>query len=129
MKVLLAISFLGVALLNAAAKDPKYPAIEVSLHYKPSVRFSFSAADASPASPVVISVPGRALTKADRAYRVELQKLWLSRHVPKTLKFRIRTLDQCEYRRDGEFSAADHYVFEDASGHQFHYYFYVGNWP
>jgi hypothetical protein len=129
MKALLSITLLGVALLNASAKDPKFPAFEVSLPDTNGVRFSFSAADASSASPVIISVRGRALKKEDRAYRVDLQKHWLSIHVPKNLKFKMRTLDRCEYKRDVEFAGADHYVFEDGAGHQFHYYFYVGNWP
>jgi hypothetical protein len=98
MKAFLFIFLLGIV-LHASAKDPKFPAIEVSLHGSPAVRFSFSAADASSSSPVIISVPGRALT------------------------------DECEYKRDGEFNGADHYVFEDAAGRQFHYYFYAGNWP
>ena len=129
MKTLLFIMLLGGTLLIASAKEPKFPAFEVSSHDAPAVRFAFSAADASSSSPVVISVPGRALKKEDRAHRVDLQKHWLSVNVPKTFTFKIRTLDQCEYKRDGEFAAADHYVFEDATGHQFDYYFYVGNWP
>lgn len=65
-------AFLFVFLLGIA-KDPKFPAIEVSLHGSPAVRFSFSAADASSSSPVIISVPGRALTNGDCAHRVDLQ--------------------------------------------------------
>ncbi len=78
---------------------------------------------------MIISVPGRALGKKDREYRVDLQKHWLSVNVPKGLTFRRRTLDKCEYKRDGQPPIADHYAFEDAAGHPFDYYFYVGNWP
>ena len=129
MKTLLFAILFGTVMLSASANEPKFEKLEVSLHEDPSVRFIFSAADASSSSPVIISVPGRALTKKDRVHRVDLQKHWLSIHVPKNLTFRIRTLVECEYTREGEFSGADHYVFEDDSGHEFHYYFYVGNWP
>jgi hypothetical protein len=115
--------------LDVPAKEPKFRAFEVSLHDAPDVRFSFSAADASSTSPVIISVPGRTLKREDRTHRVSLQKHWLSLNIPKDLSFRTRTLVPCRYRRDGEFSAADRYVFEDAAGQQFEYFFYVGNWP
>jgi hypothetical protein len=119
-----------LAVSAAFAGAPRFPEFEVTSREDPKVTFLFSAADATTASPVVISVPARKLTDGEGKHRVSLQKYWLSINVPKDLKFLIRTLDNCEFKRKDEQPICDHYVFEDpATKQRFDYYIYVGNWP
>ncbi len=109
---------------------PKYAGFDVTDHDDPKVSFSFSAADASSTSPIVISIPGRKLTNDDRQHRVDLQKHWLSLHVPKGARLISRSLNECGLMTKGEYPYCDLYVFEDpVTGKQFEYYIYVGNWP
>jgi hypothetical protein len=114
----------------AVAAEPKYAGFDVTDHDDPKVSFSFSAGDATSASPIVISAPGRKLTDDDRRYRVDLQKHWLSLHVPRNAQLVSRALVECELKRENEFAACDRYVFEEPdSKQQLEYYIYVGNWP
>lgn len=95
-----------------------------------SPSFVFSEGYATSESPIVITIPGRKLTDADREHRVGLQKYWLSRNVPKEFELQRRSLVQCDLKRPDEFAACDRYVFVDPeSKQQFNYYIYVGNWP
>ena len=93
-------------------------------------KYTFSRAPATSKEPVVIKAEGRPLTAADRKHRVDLQKTWISKNVPKAYVFRLRALQECEFKREDEFNACDVYHFEDPkSGRQISYYIYVGNWP
>ena len=119
-----------LAVESVLAQSPKFSGFDVTSQEEPSVTFHFSSADATSASPVIISAPGRKLTNADRAHRTYLQRHWLSLNVPKNLKLVSRTLDECDLKRDKEIPACDHYVFEDpTTGQMSDYYIYVGNWP
>jgi hypothetical protein len=112
------------------AEGRKFQGFGVTSHEVAGLRFSFSEADASSSSPVVISVTGRELTDKDRVHRTSLQEYWLSINVPKHLRLRSHTLDECDYRRAGERPSCDHYTYQDpATGKEFDYYIYVGNWP
>lgn len=127
------IAFILFAFFSASsviAAIPKYSGFSVSLRDDPKTSFNFSSGDATSSSPIVISVSGRKLTDADRAHRVELQKLWLSQHVPSSAHLILRTLSDCGLNRKGELPACDRYVFEDpATKQELIYYIYVGNWP
>jgi hypothetical protein len=121
---------LSGAVVAAETAGQLYPSFEVRGQDGSSPTFVFSEAHATSESPIVITVPGRKLTDADRQHRVDLQKYWLSKNVPKDFEYRTRSLDECGLERPGEFAACDHYVFGDPkSGQEFHYYIYVGNWP
>ncbi|HEY0684006.1 MAG TPA: hypothetical protein VGD45_16870 [Steroidobacter sp.] len=121
---------LAGAVVAGEAVSKRYESFEVRSQDGTSPTFIFSAADATSESPIVISVPGRKLTEADRQHRVGLQKYWLSKNVPKDFEYRVRSLVECGLQRPGEFAACDHYVFVDPKSEQeFHYYIYVGNWP
>ncbi len=116
--------------LSAVAAEPMYAGFEVNNQTDPKVSFSFSAGDATSKSPIVISSPGRKLTNDDRQHRVNLQKHWLSLHVPKGARLISRSLNECSLKRKGEYSFCDLYVFEyPATKKQLEYYIYVGNWP
>jgi hypothetical protein len=124
---------IGLAALmvgTAASAEPKYAGFDVTDHEDPKMSFVFSSGDATSASPIVISAPGRRLTDADRVHRVDLQKHWLSLHVPKGARLLSRALVECGLTRKEEFAACDRYVFEDpASKLPLEFYIYVGNWP
>lgn len=127
---LVSIALAALIAANAVAAEPKYPGLEVTDHDNPEVSFSFSAGDATSTSPIVISVPGRKLTNDDRRHRVNLQKHWLSLHVPKDARLVSRALVECGLKRKDEYAACDRYVFEDPGlKKQLEYYIYVGNWP
>ena len=116
--------------LAVSAHSPKFAGFDAKTDDGESPTFHLSDADATSSSPVVLSIPGRRLTNADRIYRVNLQKIWLSKYVPKALTFRSRSLVECAYKRRGEYPFCDLYEFEDEStGKQVDYYIYVGNWP
>jgi hypothetical protein len=124
--------FVAVTIASADlhAQGHKFQAFGVTSHDAAALKFRFSEADASSSSPVVISVTGRDLTSADRAQLTSLQQYWLSINVPKNLTFRSRASDACDFKRAGESTSCDHYIYRDsATGKDFHYYFYVGNWP
>ena len=115
---------------SAGVAEPKYTGFDVTNHDDPKVSFTFSPGDATSTSPIVITIPGRKLTNADRIYRVDLQKHWLSLHVPKGARLVSRTLNECGLKRVGEYPFCDLYVFEDpVSKRRLEYYIYVGNWP
>ena len=121
---------LSGAVVAGEALSKLYPSFEVRSQDGGSRTFVFSEAYATSQSPIVITILGRKLTHADRQHRVDLQKHWLSRNVPKGLEYRSRSLDQCDLKRPGEFAACDHYVFVDPESEQeLHYYIYAGNWP
>jgi hypothetical protein len=115
---------------GVGAAEPKYAGFDVTDHDNPKVSFTFSSGDATSTSPIVITIPGRKLMNADRVHRVDLQKHWLSIHVPKGARFVGRTLSECGLKREGEFPACDRYVFEDsATKKEMVFYIYAGNWP
>ena len=115
---------------GSEADSNVYPSFEIRSHDGKSPTFVFSEGYATSKSPIVITTPGRKLTNAERQHRVDLQKHWLSRNVPKHLELQSRTLDECGLKRPDEIAACDHYVFVDAKSKQtIHYYIYVGNWP
>jgi len=125
-----AIGLAAIVAWNAGVAEPKYTGFDVTNHDDPKVSFSFSSGDATSTSPIVITTPGRKLTNADRVYRVDLQKHWLSLHVPKSARLISRTLNECGLKRVGEYPVCDVYVFEDpVTKKQLEYYIYVGNWP
>jgi len=77
-----------------------------------------------------VSIPGRTLTNADRVYRTNLQKYWLSQHVPPGFKFRTRVMAKCGLEVKSEYPICDRYTFLDPqSGKETDYYIYIGNWP
>lgn len=125
------LSFIALfAATTALAGTARYAGFDVTSREDPAVTFHFSDADATSASPVVITIPGRKLTNDDRTYRVSLQKHWLSLNVPKGFRFVARVLGKCELKREGEFPFCDIYSFEDPdTKKQTDYYIYVGNWP
>ena len=129
-KLYLAICLL-IPMLALATGKPKFSGFEVTSHEDPQLKFQFSAADASEKSPIVITAPGRELTKQDGGDRVDLQKYWLSVNVPKTYKLQDRSLVTCPKIRDRDyFGACDEYVFLDPkAGKTISYFIYVGNWP
>jgi hypothetical protein len=132
IRTICAALLIAVTTLSAPlhAQGRKFQAFGVTSHKVAGLKFNFSEADASSSSPVVISVTGRELTNEDQAQRASLEEYWLSINVPKNLAFRGRTLDQCDYKRTGEKPSCDHYTYQDsATGKEFHYYIYVGNWP
>ena len=123
---------LTVFLVDTAAQVERilFPSMESRSQEAGTPTFAFSAAYATSSSPVVISVAGRKLTNADRVHRTNLQKYWLSKHVPAQLVFQSRFLAECELKRPGEYSACDIYSFVDPKTKQQHdYYIYVGIWP
>jgi hypothetical protein len=92
--------------------------------------FAFSAARATTADPVFITVVGRKMRKGDRENRVDLQKHWLSVNVPDAYEVQERSLVTCEPPGKWEFPYCDLYVFVDpATGVQHEYFIFVGNWP
>ena len=124
--IALALGLAGFA--DAAA--PKFEAFEVTSREEPKITFQFSASDATADSPVVITVPGRALTKEDRKHRVSLQKHWISLHVPEGYQFVSRVRVDCGPRKDGPIPFCDRYEFQDPATKKRHeFYIYVGNWP
>ena len=130
-RLALLVSFIALfATTAASAGTARYTGFDVTSHEDQKVTFHFSDADATSASPVVITIPGRKLTNGDRTYRVSLQKHWLSLNVPKGSRFVFRKLGRCELKREGEFPYCDIYEFEgpDTKKHT-EYYIYVGNWP
>jgi len=121
---------LSGAVLAAETAGKLYPSFEARSQDSSNPTFVFSEGYATSDAPIVITTPGRNLTDSDRQHRVHLEKYWLSVNVPKELEYRFRSLDECGLKRAGEFAACDHYVFVDPkSDREFHYYFYVGNWP
>lgn len=112
------------------ALPPKFAGFDVKRHDGGSPMFHFSDSDASRTSPVVISIPGRRLANEDDRYRMELEKVWMSTYVPKSLAFKSAGSALCNYSRQGEQPFCELYEFEDAHGGGGHeYYFYVGNCP
>jgi hypothetical protein len=73
-----------VTFLIACGARPRFAAYDVTNHDDPSLQFHFSAGDASPSSPIVISAPGRTLTSSDDRHRLDLEKDWLSAHLPES---------------------------------------------
>ena len=111
--------------------SPRYAKWTVEAGKDPKIQFAFSASNATAEDPVVISIPGRELTNAERVHRVDLQKQWLAKHVP--AKFEIVSRQQVQIpfkRKEDKFAAADVYVFKDpATNEEKSYYIYLGNWP
>jgi hypothetical protein len=121
---------LSAAAVAGEAGTKLHASFEVRSPDGKSPTFVFSEGYATSESPILITIPGRKLTNADRQYRVDLQKRWLSVNVPKGLEYRFRSLEKCGLKRPDEFAACDHYVFADPKAQrEFHYYIYVGNWP
>ena len=109
---------------------PKYDAFEVTDHENPALTFRFSAADATSASPVIISVPGRELTPGDGSHRLSLQKYWVATHAPKGASFVAFGSAMCNVKRQGEFPGCDVMIVKaPGRDEQLEYYFYDGNWP
>jgi hypothetical protein len=79
------------ALLSVASYAQDRPASFEGFEFKPpepgAPTFVFSTGAATSKSPIRMSIPGRGLTNADRVYRTNLQKHWLSQHVPPRFKF------------------------------------------
>ncbi|BCT91051.1 hypothetical protein LYSHEL_00750 [Lysobacter helvus] len=121
------------ASVGAQDKSPRpaFEAFQVTEHGVPDPpTFAFSSARATSDDPVVITIPGRKLTNADREFRVSLQKHWLSVNVPEAWDFQMRALVECGRKRKGEFPVCDEYDFIDPKSGQRHAIFlYVGNWP
>lgn len=132
-KFLLGLLILSTLSFSTTAQSGRVPfkSFEViDYETKDSPTFFFSEAYATSASPVVITVPGRKLTNADRTFRTSLQKHWLSVNVPDVLEIQSRSLSKCDLKRKGEYSMCDLYVFLDPTTKKQHeYYIYVGNWP
>lgn len=121
-----------VSLANAAEGDRTsvFEPFEVSNHDIPKLKYKFSRSRATLDDPVVITAVGRRLTDADRARRVDLQKVWLNENVPAELKFSSRSLvTHCGQSLRMKFSACDEYVFIDADGRALSYHIFIGNWP
>ena len=115
---------------SSLGAEPKFKGFDVTSHDEPKVTFNFSASDATRDSPVVITIPGRKLTNADRKHRVSLQKHWLSLHVPESYDLVSRVLVECGLKNKGEYPFCDLYEFEDPSTKKrYEYWIYVGNWP
>jgi hypothetical protein len=113
-----------------ACGQPPFAAYDVSNHDDPSIKFHFSAANATPASPVVISAPGRKLTSRDDRLRLDLEKAWLAANRPRSLRFVAIGSALCNFKMAGEHPFCEVYEFEDPTTHEsVEYYFYVGNWP
>jgi hypothetical protein len=124
------LSVLAIATIGGCTTARRFPGFEAHQHDGSGPTFQFADADATSRSPVVISTPGRALTNDDRVYRVDLQKVWLSKYVPEGATFRFRELVKCDFHRKGEFPMCDRYQFEDrTSGRSLVYFIYVGSWP
>ena len=127
--ILSAILLAGIVGL-ALAGEPRYAGFEVTNRENAEVTFMFSAGDATSASPIIISIPGRKLTNADRVYRVDLQKHWVSLHAPEQAVFVSRSLKECGLERPEEFPYCDVYVFKGpGADKRLEFYIYVGNWP
>ena len=131
MRGLLPALAISIAIAGCAlGAEPKYAGFDVTSHDDPKVTFNFSASDASRDSPVVITIPGRKLTSADRTHRVSLQKHWLSLHVPDSYELVSRVLIECGLKNKGEYPFCDLYEFDDPVTKKRHeYWIYVGNWP
>jgi hypothetical protein len=119
-----------VTFLIACGARPRFAAYDVTNHDDPSLQFHFSAGDASPSSPIVISAPGRTLTSSDDRHRLDLEKAWLSAHLPESLGFVSIGSAICDFKLGDAPPFCEVYDFEDSKKHErVSYYFYVGNWP
>ena len=121
----------GLASAQEVGRKPVFDSFIVNPHGHPSQRYQFSRSAASADDPILIRAVGRPLKAADRLQRVELQKVWLGRNVPKSYTFVVRSLvGKCGMKLPGRFHACDEYEFEDPVTRQRSSYFiYVGNWP
>ena len=132
-RLLRSLLILSALSLPAAAQNGGAPfkSFDVVDHSTPgSPTFVFSEAYATSSSPVIITVPGRKLSNADRTFRVSLQKHWLSINVPAGLEFQSRGLVECGLKRKNEYPFCDLYVFrEPGTNKERQYYIYVGNCP
>lgn len=116
--------------INAKNIQVPFKSFEVSSQSDEGLKFHFSGGDASSESPIIITVVGRPLTESDRKHRVSLQKHWISVNVPSEFKFISRSLVFCSYKREGEFSGCDLYVFKNPKTNEsFEFFFYLGHWP
>jgi hypothetical protein len=108
----------------------QYPSIEAGSQEEPSLRFVFSASDATSSDPVVISAVGRALTIEDGEHRVSLQKYWVSQQFTNDYRVVDRYSAECDLKRPNEISGCDVYVVEDlVTRQEVTFFIYMGNWP
>ena len=116
--------------ITARSAPVLFESFEVSKHDSPSLKYRFSKSAATSNDPVVISAVGRKLQRSDREIRVDLQKVWLNKNVPKEFRFAGRSqVFECGQKLAGEFHHCDQYVFTDLAGVEFTYHIYIGNWP
>jgi hypothetical protein len=125
--LLLAVTFAA----QGAERKHQFAAFVVNPHEKPGLKYEFSTAAATPSDPIVISAVGRALLRSDLENRTDLQRVWLSRYVPKNFVIQMRTqVSDCGTNQPGEFHHCDAYEFKDPkTGKTNAYYIYIGNWP
>ncbi len=127
---ILVLAFMGQPLAAQVEKGRAFKSFEVESGDVPGLKFSFSEADATSDSPVIIAVVGRKLTMEDHKYRVGLQKYWLSVNVAANLQIEQRVLGKCGLKREGEYPYCDIYQFVNPkTKERVSYYIYVGNWP
>jgi hypothetical protein len=118
-----------LALSQTACDNPKYEAVDITSDDNPSLKFHFSAADATRSAPVVMTVPGRELTVDDGKYRVRLQRHWVAIHVPRESSLLGMGSAMCGLKREGEFPHCDVMIIElPGTKKPVEYYFYLGNW-
>jgi hypothetical protein len=118
----------GASLLSGCG-EPKYPAWEVTLDEAPGVVYRFSAADATRASPVFMSVQGREPTPEDIKLRTRLIRRWTAAHAPQGATFAYWGSSMCGLQRKGEFPGCDIFAINiPATRDAVPLYFYAGNW-
>jgi hypothetical protein len=108
--------------------EPEFPAWETTMDEAPGVVYKFSAADATSASPVIMTVAGRALNSADKPLQMRLIRKWVGAHAPAGATMSNWALAMCDVKREGEFPGCHVFVLNTPAGKKIGYYFYDGNW-
>jgi hypothetical protein len=135
--VLLAAFMLGGC---AGGHQPKYPEFEVTQHDEPKTTFRFSAGDATPEWPIMITAPGRELQADENSERMSLQRSWVAEHVQKDARLASMGDGKCgpswirpwlpPLPSKPIWPNCDIMSVDDPGRpKRVDFYFYVGNWP
>jgi hypothetical protein len=94
----------------------------------PGVVYRFSAADATGASPVIMTVDGREPNATDKPLQLRLIRKWVAAHAPSGGRMSHWATALCDVKREGEFPGCHVFAINGPSGNEIDYYFYAGNW-
>lgn len=92
-----ALSFAGwvAAALTGCATGPVYEEFEVAQHEEPQTTFRFSAGNATPVWPIMMTIPGREIRDDENSERMSLQRYWVSGHVRDDARLVSMGLGEC----------------------------------